>query len=114
MTKNNAIFYVQDESGRRFKTDSEYLSIRLHTTMWIRYYAEDGTCTILKNAKSLDSVGITSDQDFEALKALEGRLVVTDAPFFTVRSHDNKIITDPIYYYDEALEYITNYTQSNE
>ena len=115
MTKNNAVFYVENEGlDRRFRTDRKELSIYLKSRMWIRHYAEDGTCTILRDSSVLSLVGIDSDEVFEEFKAIEGRLVIIDLPYFIVRSTDNNLDSDPIYTFDEALDYVNNYIQSNE
>lgn len=114
MSRNNAIFYVEIEGvDRALPTENRELLILLTSKMWIRYYAEDGTCTILKGSAYLDKVNITSDEDFETLKAMDGRLVILDMPFFTIFSKSAGPISSPIYSYDEALEYVNDYIQNN-
>lgn len=114
MSRNNAIFHVEIEGvDRAIPTDIRTLVVLLTAKMWIRHYDENGTCTILKGSAYLDKVSITSDEDFEALKAIDGRLVIIDMPFFTIFSKTEGPISGPIYSYDEALEYVNNYVQNN-
>lgn len=114
MSRNNAIFHVEIEGvDRAIPTDTRTLVILLTSKMWIRHYAEDGTCTILKGSAYLDKVNITSDEDFEELKSIDGRLVIIDMPFFTVFSKAEGPISGPIYSYDEALGYVNDYIQNS-
>lgn len=116
MSRNNAIFHVEIEGvDRAIKTDHRTLIIRLTSKMWIRHYDEDGTCVILKGSAYLDRVNITSDEDFEAMKSVEGKLSLISLPFFTVYSvASSQPVSGPIYNYDEAVEFADNYAENSQ
>jgi hypothetical protein len=114
MTKNNAIFYVENEADKLFQRPTNKIVIRLISKMWIRYYDSDGNCQILQTSSDVERVGIDSDQTFESLKAIENRLVLLEMPFFIVYELNSDSRSEPIYYFDEALSYADNLAKESE